>query len=367
MRYLILFLIITGLAVMQSCSDATNATAVADAGKKATSPSFKLAVVRVDQPPYSITLPGELKPFEQVSVYPKVTGFVKKIYADRGSYVHKGQLLALLEAPEVDAQFAARRSATSTTYQKYLFSKQAYHRLREAAKKNGAVAIIELERAYGQYLGDSAAYVSSRSDAAASGQIQHYLRITAPFSGVITGRNISEGALVGGGGANGTPLFELAEQRTLRLVVAIPEKQAQSLTPGTKALFTVVDLPGKVFTASLSRNSGVLEVASRSVIAEFDVPNSGSLLRAGQYAKATLQLRRPQPSLWVPASSVVQAQSGTFVLKSENHTARRVPVQVGITKDSLVEVFGDLQLGDTVLLKGSEEVKEGTKVDPYKL
>lgn len=364
MRSLIFSLVITLLVAAQSCSDKTNATTVAaDTKKKTKAPAFKLATVRSDRPLYPVTLPGELKPYEQVGVYPKVKGFVKKIYVDRGSYVRKGQLLAQLEAPEVGAQFAARQSASGASYQKFLFSKQAYQRLREAAGKNGAVATIELERAYAQYLGDSAAYASSRSEAAATGQMQYYLRITAPFSGVITGRYISEGALVGDGGANGAPLFELAQQSRLRLVVAIPEKQAQSLPAGTRAHFTVVDFPGKTFPAALARNSGALDAASRSVIAEFDIPNAGTQLRAGQYARVTLQLQRPQPTLWVPLSSVVQAQSGTFVIKSEQQSAKRIPVQVGITKDSVVEVFGNLQPGDVLLLKGSEEVKEGTRID----
>lgn len=363
MRILIFSLVVALLFVAQSCSDKTNATTVsAETKKKVVVSSFKLATVQSDQPLYSITLPGELKPYEQVGVYPKVKGFVKKIYVDRGSYVRRGQLLALLEAPEVGAQYAARQSATSTSYQKYLFSKQAYVRLKEAARKNGAVATIELERAYAQYLGDSAAFASSRSEAAATGQMQKYLRITAPFSGVITGRYISEGALVGDGG-NVAPLFELAQQHTLRLVVAIPEKQAVSLAAGALATFTVVDFPGKLFSAKLARNSSALDESSRSLIAEFDVPNGGSQLKAGQYAKVTIQLQRPQPTLWVPASSVVQAQSGNFIIKREQQSARRVPVQVGITKDSIAEVFGNLQPGDTILLKGSEEVKEGIKID----
>ncbi|MCH9112756.1 biotin/lipoyl-binding protein, partial [Legionella pneumophila serogroup 1] len=146
-------------------------------------PAIKLAVVLSDRPSFTVTLPGELKPYEEVNIYPKVKGFIKKLYVDRGSYVRKGQLLAQLEAPEIGAQYAAKTSTTSSTYQKFLFSKQSYQRLKEAAKKNGAVATIELERAYAQYLGDSAAYHSSRSEAAASGQIQRYLRITAPFNG----------------------------------------------------------------------------------------------------------------------------------------------------------------------------------------
>jgi len=363
MRPLIYSSLLITLIIIQSCSDKKEKTTIVRSGnKQPATASFKMATVREDQPQFTITLPGELKPYEQVNIYPKVKGFVKRIYVDRGSFVRKGQVLAQLEAPEVGEQYAAKKSATNTAYQKYVFSKQAYQRLKEASKKAGAVATIELEKAYAQFLGDSAAYTSSRSEAAATGSIQNYLRITAPFSGVITGRFISEGALVGENGVNGEPLFQLTQQTRLRLTVAIPEKQAQALLPGTKATFSVVDLPGQSFTATLSRNSGALDASSRSVIAEFDIQNTAAELRAGQYAKVKIQLQRPQPTLWVPSSSVVQAQSGVFVIKNEAGGTKRIPVQTGTERDSLVEVFGDLQPGNTVLLKGSEEIKEGTKL-----
>lgn len=358
-RYLISLSLFAFLA--QSCSENKENPTVAKTVK--VKQVLKWTAVKTDQPPFSISLPGELKPYEEVSIYPKMKGFVKKIYVDRGSYVRKGQLLAQLEAPEIGAQFAARTSSSSTAYQKFLFSRQSYQRLKDAAKKAGAVATIELERAYAQYLGDSAAYHSSRSEASASGQLQAYLRITAPFTGVITNRFVSEGALVGENGVNGEPLFQLTQEARLRLVVAVPEKQAQALAAGTKATFTLIDYPGKTFAASLSRNSGALDTRTKSVMAEFDVDNTGSNLRSGQYAKVSVQLKRRQPTLWVPASSVVQAQSGVFVVKNEANKTKRIPVQIGVTKDALVEVFGSLNAGDQILLKGSEEVKEGTKIE----
>ena len=361
MRSFTYSVILVSLVVLQSCSGKQKKSEQTGTEKKHLAPSFKVATVKLDKPEFTIVLPGELKPYEEVSIYPKIKGFIKKIYVDRGSYVHKGQLLAQLEAPEIGEQYSARQSASGTAYQKYLFSKQSYNRLKEASKKNGAVATIELERAYAQLLGDSATYKSSNSEASASGQMNKYLRITAPFSGVITGRFISEGALVGDN-AGAEPLFQLAQQNKLRLTVAVPEKQAQALLPGTKATFSVVDFPGKKFTATLSRNSGALEVRSRSVIAEFDIPNAGTELKAGQYAKVNLHLMRLQPTLWVPATSIVQAQSGTFIIRVQNGTTKRMPVQTGVVQDTLTEVFGDIHPNDTILQKGSEEVKEGIKI-----
>lgn len=362
MKQVIISVII--IMLLQSCSDKKDKiTAIETINTTTAMPFFKTVKVVSQQPEFSIVLPGELVAYEQVNIYPKIKGFVKRIYVDRGSKVIKGQLLAQLEAPEIGEQYSARQSSSGTAYQKYLFSKQSYNRLKEASKKNGAVASIEIERAYAQLLGDSAAYQSSRSDASASGQIINYLRITAPFNGIVTGRFISEGALVGENNAKTTPMFQLSQQNKLRLTVAIPEKQAQSLPEGTIANFTVADFPGKTFKATLSRNSGALDVTSRSVIAEFDMPNSGNELRAGQYAKVNIQLRRAQPTLWVPAVSIVQSQAGVFVIKTENSITRRVPVQIGASKDSLVEIFSNLLAGDTILQKGSEEIKEGIKIN----
>lgn len=357
MRTLFLLTLVM-LVIFQSCSDKKEPIAAAKKIEK----TFKLATIVANQPSFTITLPGELKPYEEVSIYPKIKAFVKRLYVDRGSYVRKGQLMAQLEAGEVGAQFAARTSFSSTAYQKFLFSKQSYNRLKEAAKKNGAVATIELERAYARYLGDSATYQSLRSEASAIGQLENYLRIMAPFSGVVTGRFVSEGALVGEGGSKGEPMFQLTQESKLRLVVAVPEKQATSLKAGSKANFTLIDYPGKTFSATLSRNSAALDGKTKSLIAEFDIDNAGSEFRSGQYTRVMLHLQRRQPTLWVPLSSVVHSQAGVFVVKEENNTAKRISVETGIAKDSLMEVFGHLVPGDKVLLKGSEEIKEGTKI-----
>ncbi|GAC1704910.1 MAG: efflux RND transporter periplasmic adaptor subunit [Flavisolibacter sp.] len=361
MRNIFSILFLTALLILESCSNPPRQNEKEEQSGLV-KPTWKLAMVVSDQPDFAITLPGELMPYEQVNIYPKIKSFIKKIYVDRGSYVYKGQLLAKLEAPEIGDQVAARQSITNSSYQKYLFSKQSYQRLKEASQKSGAVAAIELERAYAQLFGDSASYQGSRSEAKASADINSYLTIRAPIDGIVTGRYVSEGALVGDNATKSEPLFSLSQQQRLRLTVAIPEKEAQSLPLGTRAGFTVVDFPGKIFKASLSRNSGALDVSTRSVIAEFDISNQDMLLKAGQYAKVTITLKRTYPTMWVPTPSVVQTQSGVFVIKVKNSSTKRVPVLVGLSKDSLTEVFGNLKVGDLVLPKGSEEIKDGTSI-----
>jgi len=314
----------------------------------------------LDQPGYSLDLPGELKAFEEVVLYPKVKGFVKNIMVDRGSKVSKGQLLAVLEAPEITQQYLAAKSDENKFYEDYLYSRQSYDRLKKASAKSGAVAEIELDRARSKFRSDSAAFASVKAKTGVSAQLQQYLRITAPFDGIITDKKVSVGALVGEGSQ--TALFSIAQTKSLRLTVAIPEKHTHSINKETKVSFTVANHPGKVFQSKLSRKSEVLDQQSRSIAAEFDVNNSSGELGGGEYAQVKLNMRRSTPTIWLPVSSIVNAQSGTFVIKVENNIVSRLSVSVGIRKDELQEIFGALKPEDQIVKIASEELADGSKI-----
>ncbi|WP_069658435.1 efflux RND transporter periplasmic adaptor subunit [Arcticibacter eurypsychrophilus] len=315
----------------------------------------------LDQPEYTLELPGELKAFEEVILYSKVKGFVKRILVDRGSKVSKGQLLAVLEAPEISQQYLAARSDENKFHENYLYSRQAYNMLKKAAARVGAVSAIELDRARSIFRSDSAAFASVKAQTGASAQLQNYLKITAPFDGVVTAKNVSVGALVGDGSQ--TALFSLAQTENLRLTVAIPEKHGQSINNNTKVSFIVANHPEKVFHSKLSRKNGVLDQKSRSVTAEFDVENISAELGGGEYAQVKLHLKRAVPTMWLPVSSIVTAQSGTFVIKAINQIISRIPVSVGIRRAELQEVFGELNTEDQIVISGTEELTEGTKIN----
>lgn len=328
-------------------------------------PSAKNPVVETlkaikDRPVYALSLPGELNPYEQVDIFPKAKGFIKKIYVDRGSKVKKGQLLAVLEAPEISQQYLSVQSDQRKLYEDYQFSRQAYQRLKKAALKNGAVAEIELDKIRAQFRSDSAAYIAAKAKTNASGQLEKYLRIISPFDGTVIDRNVSVGALVGEN--NQQPLFSIAQQEHLRLIVAIPEKHAHSVNANTPVTFTVSGRPGKIYNSRLSRNGGMLNQTTRSVITEFDIENSEKSLSGGEYAQVKLKLQRPDSTLWLPATSLITTQSGIFILKIKDGIVQRVPVLQGSRKDSLIEVFGDISTKDQIIKKGSEELEEGTRV-----
>lgn len=319
---------------------------------------YPTSSVQFINPEYKISVPAELKPYEQVAIYAKVTGFVKQMYVDRGDWVRKGQLLAVLEAPEMEQQYLSDKSTEQKVYNDYLYAKQAYDRLTDASKTTGAVADIEIDRAKSAMESAKSAYDASKAGTAHSSQLQEYLRITAPFDGIITQRNVSAGALTGTGSHN-MPLFEMAQSDKLRLTLSLPEKHASSVAEDMTASFTVSSQPGKSFEAKLSRTSGLLDQNDRSLTLEFDVINSDGELQGGDYAQVKLKLKRKNSSYWVQSKSLLNTQSGTYVLTLNNNEIKKIAVKEGIRVDTLTEVFGDLSQEDKIITKPSEEIKEG--------
>lgn len=319
--------------------------------------NVKTAVIQHIKPEYELSLPAELQAYEEVAVYARVSGFVQKIFVERGQKVKKGQLLAELVAPEMNQKHISDKSSEQKSYSDYLYAKQAYDRMLDASKTAGAVAAIELERSKSAMQSAQASYKSASAGTAGTAQLQKYLRITAPFDGVITSRNVSVGALAGTG--SGDPLFMIAQANRLRLTLSLPEKHAASITEGMPATFSISSQPGKTFETKLSRSSGFLNRNDRSLTIEFDVDNTSGELQGGDYAEVNLKLQRKSSSYWVPNGSILNTQRGTFVLTLNNNEIKKVVVKEGIKLDTLSEVFGNFSNEDQIILKPSEETKEG--------
>lgn len=347
--------LIFSIAAIAACSSSPETkTEDKKVGKVINYPTTEVQFIN---PEYEISVPAELKPYEQVDVHAKVGGFVKQLLVDRGDYVRKGQLLAVLEAPEMEQSYLSSKSSEQKIYNDYIYAQQAYERLEVASQTSGAVAGIELDRAKTAMESAKSAYDASKAGTAHSSQLKNYLRITAPFDGVVSERNVSVGALLGPS-AN-TPLFRIAQGNKLRLTLSLPEKHAASVQERMPVQFTVSSQPGQVFQATLSRTSGLLDQRDRSLTLEFDVTNDEGKLKGGDYAQAKLKLKRKEPSFWIPNKSLLTTQSGIFVLGVQNNEVRRIAVKEGIRLDTLTEIFGDIEPHQKIIIKPSEEIKEG--------
>ena len=309
--------------------------------------------VRVVSQQFSGTerLPAELMPWQVVAIYPKVQGFVESINVDRGSIVPEGQILVQLSAPELPAQ-TAQAEATTTGDQ------ATYRRLLNASHTPGSVSANELELAEQAYKSDEERVRSLET-------LAGYLTIRAPFSGIITERNVHPGALVGPPTeplASAVPMLRLQQINHLRLVVPVPQADCDLIPEGGAVRFTVSALPGRYFTGRISRISHALDPATRTMPVEADVYQKQYLLDPGMFVEALWPVSAKTPSLSVPVAAIVQTPDRTFVDTVQDGRVRQVEVREGRVQGDRVEVFGELNEGEWVVARGSPNLLNGVRV-----
>lgn len=308
----------------------------------------------------TVSLPGELLPNEKVQVYGKVSGYVKKIFVDIGSSVKQGQVIAILDAPEMQSKIAESKQRLASVKAKWISSTDVFKRLSEASKSDGVIAPTDLEKAKNQVSSDDALLQAAQSELTAVQQTAGYLTLRAPFTGTVTKRNVDAGAYVGKAGE--MPLFEIEDNTALRLRISIPEAMTGTKVKDEKVQFTIKAIPGKKYEGKLSRKSGSLDVNTRSEVWEFMISNSDRSLKAGMFADCRLNIQREGKSFFVPFSAVVTTLEKKFVIKLQDNITSWVDVGQGINSTDKAEIFGKLNEGDTLVLKGNEELKADTKL-----
>jgi membrane fusion protein, multidrug efflux system len=310
-----------------------------------------------------MTIPGELRPFQSVDLYAKVNSFVKKLLVDVGSVVKKDQLLVVLEAPEMlDASnTAAQIIQTNKAY--YAASKATYERMYKTSKIPGTISPNDLEIAYAKMNSDSSNLMAARSSYNESTNLNRYLEVRAPFDGVISSSNLYAGAYAGPAGAGSViPLLTLQEQAKLRLVIAIPEAVTSYFKLGDSVHFMVKTLPGKDFTATVSRVAGSLDLQLRTEQLQMDVSNPDKILLPGMFAQVSLDLTNSDKVFVVPESAITENSKQVFVIRITNGKTEWVPVQRGREEDGNIEIFGNLQEGDKLINFATDELRNGTPV-----
>lgn len=320
----------------------------------------------------SVELPGEIEPYLSVPLHARVAGYVEKVLVDRGSLVKQGQLLVELSAPELESQIAERESRLESARSSRLeadarlsAATATWDRLKQAAATPGAIAANELVQAEKQVEAaralvrqlEQAAHAAEAS-VRASRDTEAYLRITAPFDGVVTERRVHPGALVGPGAD--AVLLVIEQLSRLRLVVAVPEEHTGAIARGARVEFRAPAYPGRVFTGSVARLAHVLDPKTRTMAVELDVANREGLLAPGMYPAVRWPVRRERPALLVPKTSVVTTTERTFVIRERAGRAEWVDVKKGAAEGELVEVLGALQPGDRVVRRATDEVRDGS-------
>ena len=396
---IVLALVVGGFVLFRSKSQ-QSATATTRTAQTPTVMTTHVVSKDVDR---QLRLPGELRAYENVAIYPKVQGFVDSINVDRGSVVKRGQLLVRLSAPELtshtseaetriqaareqrqemELRVQAVREQRAEAAAKLAADEGTYKRLKAASATPGVVAENDVDIARGVVEADQAriraleenekaakAVVQSqiqnekatREAATSVRSIENYLRISAPYDGVVSERNVDRGSLVGPSGT--TPMLRLQQISRLRLVVSVPESDVAGVATGARINFTVPAYPGENFFGVVQRISHTLDEKTRTMPVELDVINDSARLSPGMFPEVVWPATRPRPSLFVPSSAIATTTERTFVIRIRNGTTEWVDVKRGVSMGELVEVFGDLQENDIVAVRGTDELRAGVAIN----
>jgi len=327
-----------------------------------------------------VSLPAQLIPYESVDIYPRVTGFLDSIRVDVGSRVRKGEELMRLSAPELvaqrsqaDAAMHAAESQLASAQAKATSDQGTYAHLAAAAKTPGVVAANDLMVAEQTVAADKGTVSAAEHNVSAArdslrsvSQMESYLTITAPFSGVVTMRNLHPGALTGpaaGEQAGAQPIVRIVDTNRLRLVVPIPEAEVGHMKEGQAVSFTVPAYPGETFHAPIARIAHDVDLNTRTMHVELDVQNTDGKLAPGSFVTVVWPVQRTNPTLFVPSTAIAGDQQHTFVIRVRDGKAEWVDVQTGQAANGDMEVFGDLHSGDQVIRTASDSIRNGQAVN----
>ena len=310
-----------------------------------------------------LTLPGMIQAFSQSPVYARVDGYVRTWYVDIGTHVTKGQLLAEIDAPEVDQQLNQARAMLKQAETNLALAKVTAPRYQELIKTN-SVSQQEVDQ-NNQNLAAQEANV--QAETAAVGrleQMQGFEKIVAPFNGVITERKTDFGDLVNAGNAGtGHELFRISQNNIVRVFVTVPEEFTSEVKPGTKASMDVISLPNRRFAASVTRTADAIDATSRTLTVELDVPNPSGELLPGAYANVHFQLLLKVEPLALPASTILFQADGPQVgiVNGQNQVELR-KVTLGHDFGDTIEILTGVRSGDAVIANPPDSLTNGMRV-----
>jgi RND family efflux transporter MFP subunit len=335
----------------------------------------------------TLMLPGNIQAVTEAPILARAGGYIKKRYVDIGDRVTAGQVLVDIEAPELDQQIRQARAALDQANaaveqaQASLQQGRATENLLQVtANRNQRLADKDIvskqdnDTSRLQYAAQQAtvealakAVSAAQSSASAVGanlarliDLQGYLTVRAPFAGVITLRNVDTGALVNEGN---TLLFRIAQTDRLRTYLNVPQGYADSMHAGQPAILTIPDLPGRKFRGTVARTADSLDPASRTLLVEVQVLETGGVLLPGMYAQVELALQRLDPPLSIPSDTLVMRSTGpqAAVVRADG-TVHFTPIQLGRDYGDHLEVLGGLEEGQLLVVNPSDTIREGVKV-----
>ncbi|KWV52841.1 RND transporter [Bradyrhizobium macuxiense] len=326
--------------------------------------------------PKMLNLTGTMNPFESATLYARATGYISKRKVDIGSHVHAGDLLATIAAPDLDQQLVQAK-AQVMQLEAALEQARANEQLARANNERTSRLVPQGWQSKQQGDTDRLSYAAQSAGVRVASanldaqkaqvsrleQLTGFERVTAPFDGVITARQIDTGSLVTADSANGTSLFSIARTDTLRVQVYVPQESALAVRDSSRADVTVPEIPDRTFHGTVARNANALQAGTRTLLAEVDIDNADGALHPGLYCTVRLAIPRAQPVTIVPSEAVIFDERGLSVAVVVDGIARLRHVELAADDGAQVEIKQGLNSGDRVILNPPIGIADGQPVN----
>ena len=314
-------------------------------------------------PAQEIILPGNVQPFTTSPIYSRTNGYLKKWYVDIGAHVKEGQLLAVIETPEVDQQLEQSLSNLNTAKANLALAQITKTRY-ETLLKSHAVAQQDVDNADGNFNANTAIVEAAQANVKQLQALQSFENIYAPFEGVVTARNTDIGDLINSGSNGGvkTDLFHIAQPGVLRVYVNVPEEYSQGVKVGMTAGLALAEFPGRVFQGKLVRTSDSINVSTRTLLIEIDVDNPAGTLLTGSYAEVHLKVPSQSSTFLLPVNTLIFRSEGLQVGIVKNGNVVLQTVTPGHDFGNQIEIVAGLKANDQVIINPPDSIVSGQKV-----
>jgi len=312
-----------------------------------------------------MVLPGSLKPYVESPIYARTNGYLKKWYKDIGSHVQKGELLAEIDTPEIDQQLAQSRADLVTSQANLSLSTLTATRYQDLIKTD-SVSRQDLDNANGDLAARKAMVQSADANVKRLEELESFKRVYAPFTGIITQRNIDPGTLInaGNGGTATKELFDLAQIDPMRVFVAVPQSYSQSIHVGLKACLSLTEITDRSFCGQVVRTANSIDPGTRTLLTEVDVPNGSGTLLPGAYAEVHFDVKVTGQRVSLPINAMLFRPDGTMAaVVGADGRIHLKKLAIGRDFGNALEVLQGIELTDRIVINPPDALEEGEAVN----
>jgi membrane fusion protein, multidrug efflux system len=310
-----------------------------------------------------LVLPGNLQAFEESPIFARTNGYLLKWYKDIGSKVEKGELLAAIDTPEIDQELLQARASREQVKSALGLAKISADRWANL-RKSDSVSQQEADQQASGYQQAQANLAAADANVRRLEQLESFKNVYAPFSGVLTRRNVDPGALINSGaGAAGRELFDIARVDPIRVYVSVPQAYAPAMKVGVKAVVTLQEFPEQKFLGTIARTADAIDPATRTLNTEVDVPNKDSKLLPGSFGQVHFATGTSVPRMTIPVNAMLfRAQGAQVAVVGKDGKVHLRPITIGRDFGATLEVLGGVEGSDQIVINPSDSLEDGQEV-----